>query len=71
MADNELQRAFNDLLTSVSPDDRRVITLDIRQRATQRRRDEILKYIESPEVIERRQQTLGTSGRLQLSSGAN
>lgn len=70
MADNELQRAFNDLLTSVSPADRRVITLDIRQRATQRRRDAILAYVESPEVLERRQQTLGASGRVQL-SGAN
>lgn len=66
---DDLQRAFTDLLTSLTPADRATVTTDIRQRAAQRRRDAILAHIESPEVKERRQQTLGTSGRLNLSGG--
>lgn len=63
---DDLQRAFTDLLTSLTPAARATVTTDIRQRAAQRRRDAILAYIESPEVLERRRQMIDTTGRLNI-----
>lgn len=63
---DDLQRAFADLLTSLTPADRATVTTDIRQRAAQRRRDAILAHIESPEVLERRRQMMDTTGRLNI-----
>jgi hypothetical protein len=68
---DDVRRAFNDLITVLTPEDRHRLRHDpaFKTALMSSRTAAILAHVESPEVLERRRQMQDHTGRINLSGG--